>query len=124
MCSTFNGPMFYLGDAYETRALRMRTDQPVLPHVLGSSAATCKKTHMLPMHLQLEVEFENLADLESFWARIPPQDHKAWSQRAQVWVPLLCIRLHSFQTGSMAKCIIRDLPSTGLSMRDTLPTGC
>lgn len=34
--------------------------------------------------LQLEVEFATLAELEQFWAKIPPQEHKAWSQRAQV----------------------------------------
>ena len=34
--------------------------------------------------MQLEVEFDTLAELEHFWAAIPPQDHKAWSQRAQV----------------------------------------
>jgi hypothetical protein len=34
--------------------------------------------------LQLEVEFDTLAELEEFWASIPQQDHKAWSQRAQV----------------------------------------
>ena len=34
--------------------------------------------------LQLEVELDNLAQLEAFWAQIPPQAHKAWSQRAQV----------------------------------------
>lgn len=37
---------------------------------------------------QLEVEFGTIAELEQFWANIPPQDHKAWSQRAQVWTML------------------------------------
>jgi len=29
--------------------------------------------------LQLEVEFETLADLETFWGSIPSDLHKAWS---------------------------------------------
>ncbi|KAL0045455.1 hypothetical protein WJX82_007122 [Trebouxia sp. C0006] len=33
--------------------------------------------------LELEVELDNLAELEAFWGQIPPQAHKAWSQRAQ-----------------------------------------
>ena len=33
---------------------------------------------------QLEVEFPTLARLEAFWAAIPPEEHKAWSQRLQV----------------------------------------
>jgi hypothetical protein len=45
--------------------------------------------HCLPRHplnpptLQLEVEFETLAELEQFWAAIPPKLHKPWSQRMQ-----------------------------------------
>ena len=35
---------------------------------------------------QLEVEFESLAELEQFWAAIPPELHRAWSQRAQAWL--------------------------------------
>jgi hypothetical protein len=34
--------------------------------------------------MQLEVEFETLAHVEDFWAAIPPAEHRAWSQRAQV----------------------------------------
>ena len=34
--------------------------------------------------MQLEIEVDNLAQLEAFWGQIPPQAHKAWSQRAQV----------------------------------------
>ena len=34
--------------------------------------------------MQLEVDFESLAELERFWAAIPPEQHRAWSQRAQV----------------------------------------
>lgn len=34
--------------------------------------------------VQLEIELDNLAQLETFWGQIPPQAHKAWSQRAQV----------------------------------------
>ncbi len=34
--------------------------------------------------MQLEVEFESLAELEQFWAAVPPDAHRAWSQRAQV----------------------------------------
>jgi hypothetical protein len=33
--------------------------------------------------LQLEVTLDTLADLEQFWASIPPTEHKAWSQRMQ-----------------------------------------
>lgn len=46
---------------------------------------------------QLEVEFEGLAELEQFWAAIPPEQHRAWSQRAQVrsFLP----RFLSTQTG-------------------------
>lgn len=36
--------------------------------------------------MQLEVGFETLAELEQFWARIPPAQHKAWSQRLQAVV--------------------------------------
>ena len=40
-------------------------------------------------NLQLEVEFETLAHVEEFWAAIPPAEHRAWSQRAQVTTPLI-----------------------------------
>lgn len=33
--------------------------------------------------LELEVGLDSLAQLETFWGQIPPQAHKAWSQRAQ-----------------------------------------
>ena len=33
--------------------------------------------------LQLEVVFDSMAELEAFWAAIPPDRHRAWSQRAQ-----------------------------------------
>lgn len=33
--------------------------------------------------LELEIELDSLAQLESFWGQIAPQAHKAWSQRAQ-----------------------------------------
>lgn len=33
--------------------------------------------------LELEVSFSTLAELEEFWASIPPDRHKAWSQRMQ-----------------------------------------
>ena len=33
---------------------------------------------------QMEVDFETLTDLEGFWGSIPPEAHKAWSQRMQV----------------------------------------
>lgn len=36
------------------------------------------------MGLQLEVEFESFAELEAFWAAIPPAEHKQWSARMQV----------------------------------------
>lgn len=39
---------------------------------------------MLAHDVQLEIEVDNLAQLESFWGQIPPQAHKAWGQRAQV----------------------------------------
>ena len=32
---------------------------------------------------QLEVEFESFAELEAFWAAIPPAAHRVWSQRMQ-----------------------------------------
>lgn len=35
------------------------------------------------MHVQLEVAFDSIAELEGFWAAIPPERHRAWSQRAQ-----------------------------------------
>ena len=41
--------------------------------------------------MQLEVEFDTLAELEHFWSAIPPQDHKAWSQRAQVYTIRPCL---------------------------------
>lgn len=34
--------------------------------------------------LELEVEFASFAELEEFWASIPPEEHRAWSQRMQV----------------------------------------
>lgn len=33
--------------------------------------------------LELEVAFDSIAELEGFWAAIPPERHRAWSQRAQ-----------------------------------------
>ncbi|KAL3143443.1 hypothetical protein ABBQ38_002260 [Trebouxia sp. C0009 RCD-2024] len=33
--------------------------------------------------LELEIEVDSLTQLETFWGQIPPQAHKAWSQRAQ-----------------------------------------
>lgn len=32
---------------------------------------------------QLEVAFDSMAELEAFWGAIPPERHRAWSQRAQ-----------------------------------------
>lgn len=32
----------------------------------------------------MEVDFDTLAELETFWASIPQQEHKAWSERARV----------------------------------------
>ena len=32
---------------------------------------------------QLDLEFNSLAEVEQFWARIPPEGHRAWIQRAQ-----------------------------------------
>ena len=48
------------------------------------SIRLCSTPGTLDWCMQLEVEFDTLAELEHFWAAIPPQDHKAWSQRAQV----------------------------------------
>ncbi|GAB4820066.1 hypothetical protein N2152v2_007112 [Parachlorella kessleri] len=36
--------------------------------------------------LELEIEFETFAELEDFWAGIPPQQHQAWSQRMQGFI--------------------------------------
>ena len=47
----------------------------------GGLPADKSKGACLPA--QLEVEFESLAELEQFWAAIPPELHRAWSQRAQ-----------------------------------------
>ncbi len=33
--------------------------------------------------LELEVTFDTLSELEQFWASIPPDAHRAWSQRLQ-----------------------------------------
>jgi hypothetical protein len=33
--------------------------------------------------VQLEVAFDSIAELDSFWSAIPPERHRAWSQRAQ-----------------------------------------
>ena len=33
--------------------------------------------------LELEVTFDTLAELEEFWASIPPDQHKIWSQKMQ-----------------------------------------
>lgn len=35
------------------------------------------------LHAQLEVAFDSMAELEAFWDAIPPERHRAWSQRAQ-----------------------------------------
>ncbi|CAL5220910.1 g3005 [Coccomyxa viridis] len=57
---------------------------------IGSQAGLTDNVHILSgavgvpeSRLELEVDFSTLAELEQFWASIPPQDHKAWSQRAQ-----------------------------------------
>ncbi|CAK0783226.1 hypothetical protein CVIRNUC_006425 [Coccomyxa viridis] len=57
---------------------------------IGSQAGLSDNVHILSgavgvpeSRIELEVEFDTLAELEHFWAAIPPQDHKAWSQRAQ-----------------------------------------
>lgn len=36
--------------------------------------------------LELEVSFDSLAELEAFWAAIPPAQHKAWGQRMQQYI--------------------------------------
>ncbi|KAK9802847.1 hypothetical protein WJX73_007310 [Symbiochloris irregularis] len=51
--------------------------------------------------LELEVEFETLTDVESFWGSIPPAAHKAWSQRMQ----------HYILDGSPTWHIYRTVPS-------------
>jgi len=33
--------------------------------------------------LELEVTFDTLAEVEQFWAAIPPEQHKIWSQKIQ-----------------------------------------
>lgn len=33
--------------------------------------------------LQLEVAFDGMVELDAFWSAIPPERHRAWSQRAQ-----------------------------------------
>lgn len=33
--------------------------------------------------LELEVEFETLSELETFWSQIPPTEHRAWGQKLQ-----------------------------------------
>lgn len=51
--------------------------------------------------LELEVEFQTLAELEAFWGSIPAEQHKAWSQRMQ----------HYILDGSPAWHIYRSVPS-------------
>jgi hypothetical protein len=36
--------------------------------------------------LELEVEFETLSELETFWSSIPPTKHRAWGQKLQTIV--------------------------------------
>lgn len=65
--------------------------------------------------LQLEIEVENLAQLEAFWGRIPPQAHKAWGQRAQVQHPCqLGVRCHSYLV--LAKRILLLCHARGVSV--------
>jgi hypothetical protein len=33
--------------------------------------------------VQLEVAFDSMVELDAFWSAIPPERHRAWSQRAQ-----------------------------------------
>ena len=33
--------------------------------------------------MQLEVAFDSMVELDAFWSAIPPERHRAWSQRAQ-----------------------------------------
>ncbi|KAK9814758.1 hypothetical protein WJX72_011027 [[Myrmecia] bisecta] len=36
--------------------------------------------------LELEVEFDSMAELEMFWGSIPPTEHRAWGQRLQNFI--------------------------------------
>ena len=72
--------------AHEKLSHTLAAKQPILKHRtllhLADTVDVC---------MQLEVEFNTLAELELFWAAIPPQDHKAWSQRAQVCTMRPCL---------------------------------
>ena len=65
--------------------------------------------------LQLEVDFASVAEVEQFWAAIPAQLHRAWSQRMQVScpdvpmprIPVLQQRLH--QSALSRSCSITSL---------------
>ena len=53
------------------------------------------------MLLQLEVAFDDMAELELFWGNIPPAQHRAWSQRAQ----------HVIVDGSPTWHVFRSVPA-------------
>ena len=59
--------------------------------------------------VQLEIELDSLAQLESFWGQIAPQAHKAWSQRAQVCTQAV------FSLYISAKCSTKDQMSRYMS---------
>lgn len=59
--------------------------------------------------VQLEIELDSLAQLESFWGQIAPQAHKAWSQRAQVCTQAV------FSLYILAKCSMKDQMSRYMS---------
>ncbi|KAL4422820.1 hypothetical protein ABPG75_009017 [Micractinium tetrahymenae] len=48
--------------------------------------------------LELEVSFDSLADLEAFWAAIPPAQHKAWGQRMQQYIVHGSPQWHVYRT--------------------------
>ena len=55
----------------------------------------------------------SLLELESFWQQIPQQEHKAWSQRAQVYL----------QLDTLASSLLPSSASLAESADDALYTG-
>ena len=51
-------------------------------------------------HMQLEIELDSLAQLEAFWGQLPPREHKAWSERAQVGSQAAVSRLAACMLGT------------------------
>ena len=78
----------------------------------GTSRVECSLADRV-VTLQLEVELDNLAQLEAFSAQIPPQAHKAWSQRAQVCLAKLFFNCYSKRFCQSLRAFRSNMPAFG-----------